>query len=218
MILTQLQKDLLVGSLLGDGNLQTETSGRTWRYRALQKAEHLEYLTSKYNIFKDFCLTGILFSETLDDRTGKVYKRYYFNTQVHDCLRYYGNMFYTYEPSLQKFVKDVPTKIDQVLTPCALAYMYQDDGALKWKGHSNAMRICTESFSLNGLNRFKSSMKGLFGIEVSLTAKKNKAGEIVGYRVLIPEKSAAQFTSLIKPYLTPCMKYKVSDGNRGALS
>jgi hypothetical protein len=32
--LTQEQFDLLVGTMLGDGNLQTFTKGTTWRYRA----------------------------------------------------------------------------------------------------------------------------------------------------------------------------------------
>jgi recombination protein RecA len=218
MKLTQEQKDVIVGSLLGDGNLQTETQGRTWRYRALQHDKHLEYLEYKYNVLKDLCSTGIIHSKILDDRTGKVYKRNYFNTQVHECLRHYGNIFYTYDTNLNKFVKDVPKTIAQVLTPRALAIMYQDDGALKqrWKGRSNAMRICTESFTLDGLNRFKSTMKDLYGINITLTAKK-KDSLIVGYRVSIPEASSAAFVSLIKPYLIDCMKYKVTDGNKGSL-
>ena len=48
MKLTQLQKDLLFGSLLGDGNLQTNSNGKTWRYRAIHKSQHKEYLFHKY--------------------------------------------------------------------------------------------------------------------------------------------------------------------------
>jgi hypothetical protein len=55
MQLTNQQRDLIIGTLLGDGNLQTETQGRTWRYRALQKAEHQPYLDHKYTILKDYC-------------------------------------------------------------------------------------------------------------------------------------------------------------------
>ena len=33
--LTQPQIYLIIGTLLGDGNLQTYTNGLTWRYRAL---------------------------------------------------------------------------------------------------------------------------------------------------------------------------------------
>jgi recombination protein RecA len=216
MKLTQEQKDVIVGSLLGDGNLQTETRGRTWRYRALQQDRHREYLEYKYNVLKNLCSTGIISSEISDERTGKVYKRNYFNTQFHECFKHYGNIFYTYDPNLNKFVKDIPKTIEQVLTPRALAIMYQDDGALKWKGHSNSMRICTESFTLEGLNRFKSAMKNLYNINITLNAKK-KNGVVVGYRVAIPEASSAAFVRLIEPYLINCMKYKVSDGNSGSL-
>ena len=48
--LTTQQKDLIFGTLLGDGNLQTANNGRTWRYRAIQKKEHKNYLFHKYQV------------------------------------------------------------------------------------------------------------------------------------------------------------------------
>ena len=48
----QLQVDLLVGTLLGDGNLQNV--GQSWRYRVLQKTAHIDYVNFKYGILKDF--------------------------------------------------------------------------------------------------------------------------------------------------------------------
>jgi hypothetical protein len=53
MILTVLQKDILVGCLLGDANLQTNTQGRTWRLRMLHGENQKEYLDAKYEIFKE---------------------------------------------------------------------------------------------------------------------------------------------------------------------
>lgn len=41
--------------------------------------------------------------------------------------------------------------LQSFLTPRALAFFYMDDGAVKWLGHSNAMRICTESLSEKGM-------------------------------------------------------------------
>lgn len=220
MKLTQEQKDVIVGSLLGDGNLQTDTSGRTWRYRALHKADHLLYLQYKYDCLKNLCQTGIIYHESKPDkRTGKIAKRYYFNTIVLVCLRHYGNLFYTYDPKLGQFVKDVPKTVEQLLSPRALAIMYQErpprsggryDGALKWKGKSKAMLICTESFSEEGVRRLKSAIKNLYNIETTLSAKKNSSGLIVGYRLSIPAASSAAFVSLIEPFLINCMKYKVN--------
>ena len=208
MTLSVIQKDLIVGSLLGDGNLQTGSRGQTWRYRALQKAEHLEYLMYKYNLLQNYCGTGLIFADVPDERTGKVYKRAYFNTLVNKSFRYYGNIFYTFDKKVNKFVKKVPKKIEKILTPRAVAIWYQDDGACKWKGHSNAMRICTESFCLEDLMRLKSAMKNLFDIHVIVTSEN---------RIYIPEGSSGAFRRLISPYLVDCMKYKVSDGSRGSL-
>lgn len=218
MSLTDQQKDLVFGTLLGDGNLQTETAGRTWRYRALHKQDHAEYLEHKYNILSNFCTTGPISGQVFDDRTGKIYYRSYFNTGVHSAFLVYGNMFYVYDKKLRKMVKRVPTNqvLGSYLTDRAIAYMYMDDGALKWLGHSNAMRICTESFPAEDVTRLRKVIFDKFKI-VTTQSNKTRDGVYVGDRILIPEKSAAAFRDLISPYLVDCMKYKVSDGNKGHL-
>nr|QUV75604.1 hypothetical protein [Caulerpa lentillifera] len=218
MTLTQLQKDLIFGSLLGDGNLQTSSNGRTWRYRAIQKSQHKEYLFNKYEILKNLCGVIVVPKENaiLDKRTNKLIKRWSFNTLTNTSLKFFGNMFYRYDLNKQKWIKKVPLKIQTFLNPRALAYFYMDDGALKWLGHSNAMRICTENFSLEDIHRIKNTLKNLYNIDTNLTKKKLKNEEI-RFRILIPEKSSNSFRELIKPYLIECMKYKVSDGNYGHL-
>jgi hypothetical protein len=116
--------------------------------------------------------------------------------------------------------KDVPKNIKLYLTPAAIAYWYMDDGALKWLGHSNAMRICTESFSEEGVYRLKSALHLietiLFNIQTQLVRKTN-LGSFVGYRIAINEKNSAAFCELIKPYVIDCMCYKVSNGQKGHL-
>jgi len=215
-MLTQQQKDLIFGTMLGDGNLQTETNGRTWRYRALQKQEHRPYLFHKYEILQPLCGSEPLFGQILDIRTNRSAERYYFNTLVNPSLNFYGNMFYTYNSSTGKWVKDVPLNVQTFLTPPAVAYWYMDDGALKWLGHSNAMRICTECFSIEGVNRLQKALRELYNVQTTLT-KKTLLDGTVGYRIAIPEGSSATFRDLIQPFLVDCMKYKVSDGNRGHL-
>jgi hypothetical protein len=243
MKLTQLQKDLIFGSLLGDGNLQTGSKGRTWRYRALQKSEHKEYLLHKYEILKPLCNANPKQDTIQDKRTVNsslnhseaviykssvarlkegqssyfgIYKRDYFNTLTIPSLKFFADMFYTYDSKQQKWIKDVPLKTQTFLNPRALAYFYMDDGVLKWLGHSNAMRICTENFSLEGVKRIQKSLKNLYNIDTGLTKKTLKNGK-VGFRITIPETSSHTFRDLIKPHLVECMKYKVSDGNYGHL-
>jgi len=216
MKLNQQQQDLLIGTLLGDGNLQSETKGRTWRYRALHQAEHKEYLLHKYDVVKTLCSSPPIYDEIFDQRSQKTDKRWYFNTQVNESLRLYGNLFYTLDPKTFLLVKDVPEKIELFLTPKAVAYWYMDDGALKWLGKSNAMRISTESFSEEGVNRLQKALKKLYGIETNKVRKTNQ-NVFIGYRIGINEQNSANFRELIKPHLIDCMKYKVSDGNKGHL-
>jgi recombination protein RecA len=219
-MLTDEQQDLIFGSLLGDGNLQTGSDGRTWRYRALHKKKHEPYLFHKYGILTSLCASAPAYGEVTDSRTGKVYQRWYFNTLTNPSLNFFANMFYTYDyreaVTLGKWVKDVPQKVEKFLTPRALAYFYMDDGALKWLYHTNAMRLCTESFSLEGVERIQKALKKLYNVETTLTRKTRSDGS-TGYRISIPEKSSATFREVIQPYLVDCMKYKVSDGNRGHL-
>ena len=215
-MITQQQKDLIFGTLLGDGNLQTENRGRTWRYRAVHQAEHKNYLYHKYDILSPLCSSPPVFDKVLDVRTDNTYERFYFNTRQQESLRFFANLFYKYDKSLNKWIKDVPPNVEKFLTPPALAYFYMDDGALKWLNHSNAMRICTENFSYEGVLRLEKALKNLYNVESTLTRKPLKDGNF-GYRIEIPEKSSSTFREVIKPYLVDCMRYKVSDGNKGHL-
>jgi len=200
--LNQEQKDVIVGSLLGDGNLQSFTKGKTWRYRALQQAHHKEYIEYKYKVLQPLCGTGLLYSEVLDKRSNKYACRYYFNTKVNPCLKHYGNLFYFFNPETGRFVKRIPKTIHQILTPRALAILYQDDGSLHWKGHENAGRLCVEAFTKHDILRLIKAIDSLYNIKTKIVPHKKS------YRIYIPESSALSFYELIRPYMIPCMLYK----------
>jgi hypothetical protein len=205
MALTDLQKSVLFGTLLGDGNLSTETNGRTWRYRALHKTAHVKYLENKYTVLQNLCASGPIYGEVFDPRTGKIYKRHYFNTLTTPSLNFYANMFYVFDYTLQKRVKVVPKNLEKNLTPCAIAYWYMDDGAIKWLNHSNAMRICTESFKKEDVTRLRQVLWEKYKIKTT-QFKKTREGIYVGDRIAIPEESSAAFRDLIKAFLVDCLK------------
>lgn len=208
MVLTQLQKDLVIGTLLGDGNCQTQSAGNTWRYRAVHKLAHEAYLFHKYEILKEFCQTPPALSVITDSRTNKQYSRYTFQTVTADDFRFYGQLFY--KPQSDKsWKKIVPPNIGTFLTPRALAYWYMDDGAIKWRGKSNAVRICTDSFSIDEINNLKTVLENNFSLKVSLQKKDDIQ------RLCILEESYPTLKELIASYLIPSMYYKFPDGNKG---
>lgn len=211
MVLTDSQKNLIVGTLLGNGNLQTLSDGRNWRYRVVHKSAHEPYIYHKYEILKNFCESPPRFYSFIDPRTKKMYSRFSFQTVMTDKFRYYGNLFYK-KDSNNDFKKYIPSNIESLLTPEAFAYWYMDDGALKWRGKSNAVRLCTDSFSTSDINLLKNVLQRKFSLKVSL----QKKDEI--QRLCILEESYTQLRDLILPYLLPSMYYKFPDGNKGVLN
>jgi hypothetical protein len=82
-----------------------------------------------------------------------------------------------------------------LLTPRALAYWYMDDGALKWRGKSNAVRLCTDSF-IDDINLKKKVLETKFSLKVSL--QKRIYPKIMHFRRILLE-----LKDLIVPYLIP---------------
>ena len=213
------QKDLLIGTLLGDGNLQTQSGGSTWRYRAIHAEASIQYLQHKYQVLENLCGSPPKRHENVDPRTKNANPRWMLSTYTQPCLRYYANLFYHFDDtqaakgkkvSRNKFVKHVPPKIEKLLTPRAIAYWYMDDGSIKWAGESNAMRISTEGFIKSDVVRLRNALRK-FNIEASFEVKRTS------YNLYIKEEDSGTFRELIRPYLIDCMRYKVSDGNKGTL-
>lgn len=92
--MNKLQKDILVGCLLGDANLHTNT-GQTWRLRIVHSCKQQEYLKHLYDAFSSYCKTGIIQQVFFDKRTQKNYFRVYFNSVYTDEFRFYGQSFYS---------------------------------------------------------------------------------------------------------------------------
>ncbi len=204
-----MQQDLFIGTMLGDGNLETN-NGQTWRYRAIHKSLHHPYLEHKYYVLKNFCTSESYYSEILDKRTNRTYKRFSFNTVFTDAFRFYGQKFYVKEKNIWK--KHVPVDIKKFLTPRALAYWYMDDGALKWKGRSNAVRFCTDSFSKYEVERLGEALVENFGFKISY----QKKGDIL--RIAVGEESYLKLRSVMIDHLHHSMYYKFPDGKNGVLS
>ena len=200
--MNSLQKDLVIGTLLGDGNLQTN-NGQTWRYRALHSIDQQPYLVHKYEVLKEFCQTEPSVTSIFDKRTQKTYTRCSFNTLSSDSFRYFGQSFYEKKVSDSKYSKIVPKNIRRLLNARSLAYWYMDDGSLKWKGKSNAYRLCTDNFQYYEVIRLKEALETKFELKVSIQKQRDT------YRIYIPEESSEKFRNLIEPYVIPSMYYKL---------
>ena len=195
--LTTIQCEILVGILLGDASLQTESNGRTFRLHLVQSEEHKDYLFHLYDIFKNLTTSPPISYQFVDPRNpGKKYFRWSFSTTQHACFRFYGHQFYDGNK------KKVPNLIHKWLTPRSIAYWYMDDGAQKWKPKSLGVRFCTENFIYKDVLLLAHLLNEKYSLKTSLQ-KKN-----TGWRIYISSSSYEMLKKEISSYFIKSMVYK----------
>ena len=196
--LSQVQREVLVGILLGDGSLQTESRGRTYRLRVCQSEEHREYLFHLYEILKDFTTSAPVRSTAIDSRNpDKTYVRWSFATTQQACFRFYGQLFYDEEGK-----KRVPQIIPKLLTPRSIAFWYMDDGAQKWRGKSKGVRFCTDNFSHCECQLLANLLSERYQLKTTLQKKGTS------WRIHVSSYSHKLLKALIWEFLVESMHYK----------
>ena len=59
LVLTQTQREIAIGVLLGDASLNTQDSGKSYRLKFEQGIHHLLYIKHLHNAFDPWCLLGV---------------------------------------------------------------------------------------------------------------------------------------------------------------
>lgn len=208
------QRNLIIGTLLGNSSLHSETKGRTWFYRTVHQLDNKYYLDYIADQLKDLSIGKPIYEEIYNEKTKKIDKQYYCNSLVNNSLRFYANLFYKSIDG--KFIKVIPKNIEKWLNAEVVAHWYMDNGHLKLLGKSKTMILCTEGFSYECVKRLQIAIAKKFEINLSLIKVKKKS-IIVGYRLYISETNTIAFRVLIEPYLLDSIKDKVSDNNRNDL-
>lgn len=198
--LSDVQKDILVGILLGDATLETQNNGRTYRLKVEHGLSQKAYLDHLYNVFKDWVPTPPRL-RSLTSPSGRIYENIRFSTLSHDSLRFYAHQFYRVGK------RRVPKLIARWLTPRALAYWYMDDGSIKSK-QSKGVIFNTQGYSQHDVLRLAKILETLFHLE----AKPRKQTE--GYQIYISGRSYERFKDLVSPYILPEMMYKIPVARR----
>jgi hypothetical protein len=170
--ITPIQKEVIVGTLLGDASLERAKPTHNTRLRFDQSyPQHESYLRSLYVIFQE--LTGLLGAPKIhtrkpDVRTGKVYSTIAFKTRALESLNYFYTLFYVYD-SDGKRRKVVPINIKVLLTARALAYWIMDDGGIN---SDKATLLNTDSFTLEDIIRLQEALTANFGLRTRINKKR----------------------------------------------
>jgi len=201
MVLNEELKQIMVGLLLGDGNMQTFTrTGTTWRLRILQGGNnHFEYINHLRQLFDDWTVMPIRENHEIN----KNYKKWYFNTLCFEQFAELGNAFYKWDINFNKRTKVIPYEIKDWISNLSLAYWFMDDGSKKWGNKVLSMRFCTDSFSEQEINFLTNILSNKFNLEVTKTTGARKH-----WRLYVSINSYEKIKSLIYPHIIPSMKYK----------
>ena len=190
--LTQKQRDIIVGLLLGDGHLETQNQGRTYRLKVEHSVMQQAYAEWLQTIFREWIRPSGLHIRYKDDKPFSVS----FSTLSHGSLRFYGQQFYDGRK------KVIPKMLAKMLSPLSLAIWFMDDGSLKSERHATYV-IHTLGYTLEDLRIVQDTLLKKFSIETRLHRQKGKY-----WRLYIPRVSAKKFRDTIEPFLLPSMRYK----------
>jgi len=192
---------VIIGSLLGDSYLSARTiEGTRFSYR--QSQVHKDYLFWLYEFYysRGYCsnLKPIMYTRKFRDKISneiKEYCGYKFNTFTFRSFNWIHKLFY------KKGTKTVSVKLEQYLTPLALAIWIMDNGGWAKPG----VRLSTNSFKLEEVQFLANLLKKLFDLNCTVQ-NMNTPGQ---YSIYIKGESILKLRKLILPYVIPSMRYKL---------
>lgn len=192
--LSHLQRQMILGSLLGDMNLSNPDSHKSVNSRLtiVHCKKQEELFMKKVELLGEFMGNYKYCIPTPDKRTGKVYDGYRGNSKSHKEFTDIYNILYTNR--IKMVTKEYLDLIDH---PIALAYLFMDDGCERGT-------IATMSFSESENNLISDWLKEKWNINTTVQIwNKTK------FQLYITQESRLKFERLIFPYMVKSMYYKL---------
>jgi hypothetical protein len=121
-ILTDIQKEALIGIILGDGFIERAKPTHNARIRIEQSfPEKSEYLKSLHGLLEPLTAMEPTLLTRKNKKSGNNTQSLYFRTLAMPCLNYYYELFY------KDNVKIIPINLEELMTARGLAYWIMDD-------------------------------------------------------------------------------------------
>ena len=181
--LTEVQKSIIVGKLLGDGSLRRKLNTLLEINHSYKQKEYVFWL---YEQLKNIVLTPPKFRKSGNNRFS-----YRFTTASIKELNSSFEDFY-----LNKSYKSVPTTLK--LNGLALAIWFMDDGSKS----RNTVYLNTQQFDIDSQQILIKALKAL-----KLAASLNR--DKIYYRIRLRNSSMRKFTELVSPFVIKSMLYKL---------
>ncbi len=169
LFVTDIQHQVLVGALLGDGHITRFSERRinsAFCYASKSK-QHVGFIHSYLlNLASNKEKEVVSEMDVFDKRTGKYYKRFYFTTK-------YNTAFTSYRKEWYYATKIIPTNV--VLTPLVCLVWYIGDGCIMNRNKNNTtdgIQLATNGFSKNDIESVLLPQLAVF--EPFISINKNK--------------------------------------------
>lgn len=192
--LTERQKQILDGLLLGDGHLERQTGALSARLKIEHSIGQAAYVAWKYSEWRDWVRTPPR-ARQRHNRLGSVSTNVGFTTLSHAELEGFRRRYY------RDGRKAVPG--DLRLTPLTLAVWFMDDGSRK-SSQCKGLYLNTQSFTAAEVDLLRSVILRDVGVETRVRKQSD------GLQIYIPSPSVAEFTAFIVADMLPSMMYKLS--------
>jgi recombination protein RecA len=204
--LSDMQWQVVLGSLLGDGNLSPNLRDRNGvRFRLGHGVKQRDYLEWKVAM-----LGNISCSRRMNDK-GAVFADFTPLPELGELQRtvYLGDGKRTIT---EEYLK--------ALTPLALAIWFMDDGCFTLRsrglqrrtaGGSGRVQFCVEALSVGSRDRLVTYLRDTHGLDVAWRETGATRKAILTFRT----QASRKFLTMIAPYVHPSMDYKLLADLRG---
>jgi hypothetical protein len=192
LMLSKSQREILIGSLLGDAHLEKQST-KIARLKIEHAIAQKDYVMWKYSQWKDWVLTPPQIKQK-SNRNGSISTNIWFNTISHEELNRFWEMFYDGKRKI------VPANL--ILTPLVLAVWFMDDGSRKSR-ECRGLYLNTQSYWSVEVDMLRQFLLRDFGLYTTLRQQSD------GLQIYIPASETPKFTRIVSPFVVASMAYKL---------
>ena len=208
--LNEIERNLVLGTLLGDGSLrrQESLSGLSGLLvsHSIQQEDLVDW---KFNILKRFVKKKPKECANPGYKKSSMVKRFR-TTHTEE----FGEIYRMIYGTGKKMITE--SYLSMITHPIALAVWYMDDGSCSRKSYG--CRISTESFSMEEVQMLSDWLKIKWGVDGTKPfpyRRKNRDKDYISF--VLNAKARDQFFEIIRPYIIPSMEYKLAQPKKSKL-
>lgn len=194
ILLSDLQHDLIIGSLMGDANVRQRD--KNCSFRVCHSIKQKRYLDWKYNILKDFIPSEAKLNQKI--LNGRLLNTFEISTFTHTVFNFYRKLFY------KNNVKQITREILHLLNPRSLAIWICDDGSYSRK--QGYITLCTNSYTLEEHKFMKEYFENIWQLSPTIGFRDKKY-----YYLRFKKKDTKKLISIIKDNIPSGMEYKIGE-------